>query len=156
MLNIAADHINAVEAREASFRATEQEHTEKVRMIGVLQRTIADAERRKVAPIFASDDAATTFQGMKDNVERMADEYQKALWQSRQSGRGMKLDLSNELAIAHFFGESIIAKLPALADQITSRDGRGAGINEAKRAAVFAECDATIADAKERLAALGA
>ena len=51
MLNIAADHINAVEAKEASFRTTELAHTERVRMIGVLQRTIADAERRKVAPI---------------------------------------------------------------------------------------------------------
>lgn len=155
MLNIAADHINEVEARDAAFRAAERERTEKVRMIGVLQRTIADAERRKVEPIFSSEDAATTFQGMKDNVERLAAEYQSGLWRSRQSGRGMKLDLSNENAIAFFFGDLIISKLPALADQINSRDGRGNGINEAKRAAVIAECDATIADAKERLAALG-
>lgn len=156
MLNIAADHINAAEAKEASFRAAEHEHTEKVRMIGVLQRTIADAERRKVEPIFASEEAVTTFQGMKGNVERMADEYKNNLWQSRHSGRGMKIDLSNELAIAYFFGDSIIAKLPALADRVSSRDGRGNGINEAKRAAVIAECEATIAEAKAKLEALGA
>lgn len=151
MLNIAADHINAVEAKEASFRATELAHTERVRMIGVLQRTIADAERRKVAPIFSGEDAATTFQGMIGNVERLAAEYQNGLWQSRQCGRGTKLDLLSDQAIAYFFGDIISAKLPALADQVNSRDGRGGGINEAKRAAVIAECEATIADAKAKL-----
>lgn len=40
------------------------------------------------------------------------------------------------------------------ADQINSRDGRGNGISEAKRAAVIAECDATIAEAKAKLAEL--
>lgn len=125
MLNIAADHINAAEAKEASFRAAEQEHTEKVRMIGVLQRTIADAERRKVEPIFASEEAATTFQWMSDHVAQMAAEYQNGLCHARQSGRGCKLDLSNENAIAFFFGDLIMSKLPALASQINSRDGRG-------------------------------
>jgi hypothetical protein len=154
VLNIASDHINAVEAKEASFRAAEQEHTEKVRMIGVLQRTIADAERRKVEPIFSSESAAHTFKGMKDNVERLAAEYQNGLWQSVHSARGCKLDLSSDHAIAYFFGDIISAKLPALADQITSRDGRGNGISEAKRAAVVAECDKTIAEGKAKLAEL--
>lgn len=155
MLNIAADHINEVEAKETTFRAAEQEKTERVRLIGVLQRTIADAERRKVEPIFSSEDAAGTFQGMKDNIERLAHEYQNGLWQSRQCGRGAKLDLTTDGAIAFFLGDIIIAKLPALADQINSRDGRGNGINEAKRAAVIAECEATIADAKAKLEAMG-
>ncbi len=155
MLNIAADHINAVEARDAAFHAAERERTEKVRMIGVLQRTIADAERRKVEPIFSSEEAAGTFQGMKDNVERLAAEYQSGLWQSRQSGRGSKLDLSSDQAIAYFLGDIIIAKLPTLAARICSRDGRGHVADEATRAEVIAECDATIADARERLAALG-
>lgn len=156
MLNIAADHIKAVEAKEASQRAAEQERTEKVRMIGVLQRTIADAERRKVAPIFSGEDAANTFQGMNDNVERLADEYQNDLWHARHGGRVVRLDLSSDKAIAYFFGDIIRAKLPALADQINSRDGRGNGISEAKRAAVIAECDRIISDAKAKLAELTA
>lgn len=154
MLNIAADHINSVEAKDAAERLARREQTDRVTLIGVLQRTIADAERRKVAPIFSSESAETTFQGMHGNVEQLAAEYQNRLWQARQSGRGCQLELSSDQAIAYFFGDIIIAKLPALADQINSRDGRGSGINEAKRAAVVAECDATIADAKARLAEL--
>ena len=151
MLNPAADHINAVEAREASFRAAEQERTEKVRVTGALQRTIADAERRKVAPIFANEDAATIFQVMNGEVERLAAEYQHSLWSSRQCGRGVRIDLSSDKAIAYFFGDIISAKLPALADQINSRDGLGGGINEARRAEVIAECDRIISDAKAKL-----
>jgi len=154
MLNIAADHINAVEARETAERQAAQEHTERVRTIGVLQRTIADAERRKVEPIFANEEAATTFQVIKGNVESLAAEYQHTLWQSRHSGRGMRLDLSSDQGIAYFFGDIISTKLPALADQINSRDGRGNGISEEKRAAVIAECDRIISDAKAKLAEL--
>lgn len=46
--------------------------------------------------------------------------------------------------------------MPALADKISSRDGRGNGISEAKRAVVIAECYATVAEAKAKLKALGA
>lgn len=52
MLNIAADHIDAVEAKEAAERLAKREQTDRATLIGVLQRTIVDAERRKVAPIF--------------------------------------------------------------------------------------------------------
>lgn len=156
MLNIAADHINAVEAKDAAEKLARREQTDRVTLIGVLQRTIADAERRKVEPIFSSESAATTFQGMKDNVERLATEYQNNLWQSIHNARGCKLDLSSEQAIAYFFGDIISAKLPALADLINSRDGRGNGISEAKRAAVVAECDKVIAEAKAKLAELTA
>lgn len=156
MLHISADHIEEVEAKDAAEKLARSAQTDRVTLIGVLQRTIADAERRKVAPIFSSEDAATTFQGMKDNVERLAAEYQNGLWQSRQCGRGTKLDLSSDQAIAYFFGDAIRAKLPALADQVNSRDGRGNGINEAKRAEVIAECERTIAEARAKLAELTA
>lgn len=154
MLNIAADHINAVEAREASFRAAEQDHTERVRMIGVLQRTIADAERRKLAPIFANEDAETTFRSMKTKVENLAAEYENRLWHERQGGRKYPLDLASEAAIAFFNLDSIMAKLPGLADRINSRNGRGGGIYEEKRVETIAECEATIANAKAKLAEL--
>ncbi len=155
MLNIAADHINAVEAKDAAERLARREQTDRVTLIGVLQRTIADAERRKVAPIFSSEEAADTFKVMTGNVERLAAEYQHNLWQSIHSARGCKLDLSSDHAIAYFFGDIISAKLPALADKINSRDGRGTGISEAKRAAVVAECDKTIAEAKAKLEIFG-
>jgi hypothetical protein len=154
MLNIAADHINAVEVKEAAEKLARSAQTDRVTLIGVLQRTIADAERRKVAPIFSSEEAATTFQGLKGNVERLAGEYQNGMWQSRQCGRGTRLDLSSDQAIAFFFGDIITAKLPALADQVNSRDGRGNGINEEKRVAVIAECERTITEARVKLAEL--
>lgn len=154
MLNIAADHINAVEAKDAAERIARREQTDLVTLIGVLQRTIADAERRKVAPIFSSEEAANTFNAMNGNVESLAAEYQNSLWQKIHNGRGWKLDLVSDQAIAYFFGDIIRAKLPALADQINSRDGRGYGISEVKRAAVIAECEATIADARAKLEVL--
>lgn len=52
--------------------------------------------------------------------------------------------------------DGAVPKLPALADLINSRDGRGNGISEAKRAAVVAECDKVIAEAKAKLAELTA
>ena len=152
----AADHINAVEAKEAAEKLAYREQTDRVALIASLQQTIADAEFRKLAPIFSSEDAATTFRVMNDNVERLAAEYKNGLWQSRQSGRGLRLDLSSDRAIAYYFGDIISAKLPTLGDQINSRNGLGNGISEAKRAAVVAECDAAIADAREKLAALNA
>lgn len=92
---------------------------------------------------------------MNESVERLATEYQHGLWQAAHSGRGQKLDLSSDQAIAYFFGDIIRSKLPTLADRINSRDGRGGGINESKRASVIAECDVTIADAKAKLKDLG-
>ena len=154
MLNIAADHIAASEARDAAERLAMREQTDRENLITHLHQTIADAERRKVAPIFANEDAATTFQGMMSNVERLAAEYQHGLWQARQSGRGGNSDLSSDHAIAYFFGDIIKSKLPALADQINSRDGRGNGIDETKRAAVVAECDKAIAEARAKLVEL--
>lgn len=155
MLNIAARHIQEVEAKDAAERLVNRTRSDREALIAGLRQIIADAERRKVAPIFSSEDASTTFQGMKSNVEHLATEYQNGLWQSRQCGRGTKLDLSSDQAIAYFLGDIIIAKLPALADQVNSRDGRGNGLNEAKRAAVIAECERTIAEAKAKLEALG-
>lgn len=151
MLNIAADHIKAVEAKDAAERLVNRSRSDREALIAALRQTIADAERRKLAPIFSSEEAAGTFGVMNENVERMAAEYKHSLWQARHNARGCKLDLASEQAIAYFFGDMIRAKLPALADQINSRDGRGGGISEAKRAAVIAECEATIADAKARL-----
>lgn len=40
--------------KTASCRSAQQEHTDRVRMIGVLQRTIADAERRRGASMCAA------------------------------------------------------------------------------------------------------
>lgn len=155
MLNIAAEHINAMEAKERAERLAQQQRTERLSQIGALQRVIAEAERRKIAPIFNSDDAATSYRNMKSRVDALAQEYERNMWGARQSAQPYPLNLSDDRAIAYFFGEIIIEKLPALAARICSRDCRGQVGDEAKRAEVVAECEATIADAKARLAALG-
>lgn len=154
MFNIAADHITATENKERSERQAQQEHTDRVCLIGSLQRTIADAERRMVAPIFANEDTATTHEIMKGHIEKLANEYEHRLWQERQGGRKHPLDLCSEGAVAYFCHDLILTKLPVLADRITSRSGRGNGVFEAKRAETIAECEATIADAKAKLAEL--
>lgn len=155
MLNIAADHINAMEAKERAERLAQQQQTERVSQIGALQRVIAEAEHRKVAPIFTSEDAALSYRNLKSRVEVLANQYERELWGARQSAQPYPLNLGDEKAIAYFFGDIIAEKLPTLAARICSRDCRGQVGDEAKRAEVVAECDATIADAKARLAALG-
>jgi len=65
-----------------------------------------------------------------------------------QGGRPYPLNIGSEGAIAFFCGEMILEKLPGLADCISSRSGRGNGINEAKRDAVIVECERTIAEAR--------
>ena len=62
--------------------------------------------------------------------------------------------MADEPAICYFFGDTILAKLPRLADRITSRDGRGNGIDEGRRARVVAECDEVIARNEALLAEL--
>lgn len=156
MLNIAADHINAVEAKESAERKANQEHAERVMQIQHLQQIIADAERRKVDPVFANEDAETTFKSMKVRIENLAAEYENRLWHDRQGGRKYPMDLASESAIAFFNFDTIIAKLPGLADRMNSRSGRGSGIFEEKRAETIAECEATIAEAKAKLEVIGA
>lgn len=155
MLNIAADHINAVEAKENAERKTEQEHTERVRTIGVLQRTIADAERRKTQPVFANEEVESIFNMLKSSLDRQAENYKQSMWNAVHSARPVQLNLGSPEAAAHFDYENILAKLPELADQVASRDGRGFGIEESKRATVIAEADKAIASAREVLAAMG-
>lgn len=152
---INAEHINAMEAKERAERQAQQQLTERATQIGALQRVIAEAERRKTAPIFNSEDAATSYRNMRARVEALAQEYERNLWGARQSAQPYPMNLGDEKAIAYFFGDIIAEKLPALAARICSRDCRGQVGDEAKRAEVVAECDATIADAKARLAALG-
>lgn len=154
MLNIAAEHIQAVEAKEAAERKAEQEHTERVRTIGALQRTIAEAERRKTQPVFANEEVESTFNMLKSSLERQAEKYKQEMWQAKHSARPVLLNLGSQEATAYFNYENILAKLPALADQVASRDGRGFGIDESKRAAVIAECNQAIATAKATLAKL--
>ena len=71
MLNIAADHIAAVEAKDAAERLAKQQQTDRVTLIGLLQRTIADAERRKIG-------ANLRQRGRRDIVPRN-DEQRRAL-----------------------------------------------------------------------------
>lgn len=151
MFNIAADHINKVEAKQTAETIANRSRSDREALIAGLRQTIADAERRKVAPIFANEDVETTFNSMKARVENLAAEYENRLWHDLQGGRKYPLDLASEAAVAFFNLDSIIAKLPGLADRINSRSGRGSGIYEEKRAAVVAECEATIAEARAKL-----
>lgn len=108
-----------------------------------------------LAPIFASEEAETTFQVLKAHIDRRRENYIHGLWTARQLGSAVRLNLESADAQAFFNYENAIAKLALLADLIASRNGRGQGIDETKRAAVISDCDAMIADAKEKLKALG-
>jgi hypothetical protein len=152
--NPAAEHINAVEAKEAAERFAKQQQTDRVAQIGLLQRTIADAERRKTDPIFINEEAEGIFVAMKNNVDRLAADYERSLAQARQSASPCLLQLDSEGANAYFFKETILAKLPELADRISSRNGLGSGLVESKRAAVVSKCDVVIAEAKAKLETL--
>ena len=136
MLNISADFINERENREAAERKAVMEKTERLRMIGVLQQIIAEAERRMRAPVFVNDTAEGTYQIMKSSIERLANEYETRLWHELQGGRKYPLEPDSAGAICYFFGELMLAKLPGLADRITSRDGRGQGFAEERKSAV--------------------
>lgn len=152
MLPSAQQHIADIEAKASADRKAKQDQAEGEIQIKHMHRIIAEAERRKVAPVFASDDALTTFDMMKGRVEKLAEDYERGLLHALQGGRPYPLDLASEGAIAFFGFDVILGKLPGLADRISSRSGLGSGINETKRAAVVAECDAMIADAKAKLA----
>lgn len=151
MLPEAQEHVAALEAKETAERQAALQHTERVRMIGVLQQTIADAERRKAAPIFSNETAEISHSSMQSRVDQLADDYENRLWHELQAGRRYPLDLCSEGAIAYFSRDLILGKLPALAAKISSRDFRGEVASEETRAAVVAECDATIADASAKL-----
>jgi len=154
MLPEAQEHVAALETKETAERQATQQHTERVRMIGVLQQAIADAERRKVAPIFSNETAELAHTSMQNHVDRLAADYENRLWHELQAGRRYPLDLCSEGAIAYFCRDTILGKLPALAAKISTRDFRGEVAGEAKRMAVIAECDRIIADAKAKLAEL--
>lgn len=151
MLPEAQEHVAALEAKETAERQAALQHTERVRMIGMLQQTIADAERRKAAPIFSNETAEISHASMQAHVDRLASDYETRLWHELQAGRRYPLDLCSEGAIAYFSRDLILGKLPALAAKISSRDFRGEVASEEARAAVVAECDATIADASAKL-----
>lgn len=156
MLPEAQEHVATMEAKETAERQATQQHTERVRMIGVLQQTIADAERRKAAPIFSNETAELSHASMQSHVDRLASDYENRLWHELQAGRRYPLDLCSEGAIAYFCRDLILGKLPALAAKISSRDFRGEVASEEKRAAVVAECERIISDAKAKLAELTA
>ncbi|MBU1363795.1 MAG: hypothetical protein KKE51_08235 [Gammaproteobacteria bacterium] len=154
MLPEAQEHVAALEAKETAERQATLQQTERVRMIGVLQQTIADAERRKVAPIFSNETAELSNSSMQSRVDRLANDYENRLWHELQAGRRYPLDLCSEGAIAYFCRDLILSKLPALAAKISSRDFKGEVASEEKRAAVVADCDRIISEAKVRLAEL--
>lgn len=154
MLNIAAEHIEQAEAKERQEKARKAAEAERLRQIGHLQQVIAEAERKMIAPIFAHESTNNVYVGMQRQLEQQANDYESRLWHNFHAGRGFKLDLSEDGAIAFFCKDSILAKLPGLAAKISSRDFRGEVLDEAKREAIIAECKSTIADAREKLAAL--
>lgn len=156
MLPEAQEHVAALEAKETAERQAALQHTERVRMIGMLQQTIADAERRKAAPIFSNETAEMSHASMQNRVDRLANDYENRLWHELQTGRRYPLDLCSEGAIAYFCRDLILGKLPALAAKISSRDFKGEVASEERRAAVVAECDRIIVDARAKLAELTA
>ncbi len=151
MLPSAQQHIADIEAKASTDRKAKQDQAEREIQIKFMHQIIAEAEHRKTAPVFVSDEALTTFNLMKSRVESLAENYERGLLHALQGGRPYPLELASEGAVAFFGLDLILEKLPGLADRISSRSGRGSGINEEKRAAVIAECEATIADAKARL-----
>lgn len=145
MLPQAMEHVAALEAKDRNEREEQlarQAHDATIRQY---QNAIDDAERRKTDPIFNNDDAEAAYRILHDKVERLANEYEQGMHRSRQTARPFPYDLSSEPAICYFLGDLILQKLPPLADRIASRDGRGNGIDEAKRARIVAECDEIIA-----------
>lgn len=154
MLNIAADHITGREEKEAAERRQKQAENERQQQIAVCRQIIADAERKMLAPVFVNDEAHTTYEAKKAQIERLAAEYECRLWNERNAGRGYPLDLASEGAIAYFFGEQILERMPHLADRISSRDGRGNGFDEGKRSGVIDDCQARIVSAKAKLESL--
>lgn len=154
MLNIAADHIAEREEKEAAERRQKQAENDRRQQIAVCQQIIAEAERKMLAPVFVNDAARTTYDAKKVQIERLAAEYEQRLWQERNAGRGYPLDLASEGAIAYFFGEQILEKMPLLADRISSRDGRGRGFAEEKREEIVFDCQMRIAAAKAKLESL--
>lgn len=156
MLPSAQSHIAETEAKETARRLAAQESQSRDQAIANARRGIAEAIARKEAPVFASEDAETSYRVMKDKVEAVAEKYVHELWSARQSGRPIQINLDSEGAIAFFFQDQIVEKLAVLADRISSRNCRGLGLNEAKRAEFVEACDALIAQHRATLARLGA
>lgn len=154
MLPSAREHISTVEAKDRTEREEQLARQSREALIRQCETAIADAERRKTDPIFKNEDGETTYRVLRAKVERLANEYLQAMHTSRQSGRAFPFGFTDEPAICYFFGDTILAKLPQLADRISSRDGRGNGVDEDKRARVVEECDEVIARNKALLASL--
>ena len=152
MLPEAKKHIAAVEAKERREREDQIARQSREALIRQYQSAINAAQLRKTEPCFLSEDAETVFHLLSDEIERLARQYEQGLHQSRQSARPFPFGFDSPQAIAYFSGDTIRKKLPALADRISSRDGRGLGIDEGERARIVAECDATIARHKALLA----
>ena len=144
MLPEAQEHIAAIEATDRVDRETQIALQSREAMIRQYQKAILDAERRKDDPIFSNDEAETVYHILRDKIERLSDEFVRGMNRSRLSAQPFPYDFASEHAICYFLGDLILEKLPLLADRITSRDGRGYGIDEARRARTVAECDEII------------
>lgn len=154
MLPSAREHIAAVEAKERTEREEQLARQSRDALIRQYETAIADAERRKTEPCFLSEDAETVFHLLSDDVARLAQEYEKGMHTARMTARPFPFRIDSPQAIAFFLGDLILKKLPELSDRVSTRDGRGLGIDEGERQRVIAECDETIARNKALLASL--
>ena len=154
MLPEAQKHIAAVEAKDRAEREEQLARQTRDALIRQYQSAIDTAQRRKAEPCFLSDDAETVFHLLSADVDRLSNEYEKGLRQARQSARPFPFAFDSPQAICFFFGELMLKKLPDLADRVSSRDGRGLGIDEGERVRVVAECDEVIARNEALLAEL--
>lgn len=155
MLNPAADHIQAVEAREKAERTAKQEAARRQEAITAARNRIAAAERRKTGPVFEDEKGEFLFASLSRQVADLADDFGRQLHTAVQSGRSAKLDLASPGAVAYFLGDHIAERLPMLAANAASRHGQGRIASLEERAAIFAQADTEIAEARATLAALG-
>lgn len=130
MLPQAIEHIDLIESKERTEREKLLAQQSRDALVRQYQGAIADAERRKVEPCFLNEDAETSYRVLSDSVDNLANEYEVGMRQSRQSARPFPFGFDSPQAISYFFGDMIRSKLPELADSISSRDGRGLGIDE--------------------------
>ena len=154
MLPSAQEHIAAVEAKDRSEREQQLARQSRDALIRQYESAIADAERQKTEPCFLSEDAEMVFRLLSNGIARLAREYEQEMHNARMSARPFPFPISSPQAIAFFLGDTIRKKLPELADRISTRDGRGLGIDEGERQRVIAEADAVIARNKALLAEL--
>ncbi len=154
MLPQAKEHIDAIERKERTEREQLLAQQSRDALVRQYHGAIADAERRKVAPCFLNEDAETPYRVLCNGVEQLAKEYEVGMRQARHSARPFPFGFDSPQAISYFFGDVILSKLPELADRISSRDGRGLGIDEGERQQVVAEWDEIISRNRALLAGL--